>query len=73
MIFGSDVHMVSSFVSFERVLALTTPWGAEPSQEMEEIDWHFARALRYNVLAIGEMQALKMLMTLQCLTKAGPQ
>ena len=43
------------------------------SQEMKEIDWGFARALRYNVMTIGEMQALKMLVTLQCLTKAGPQ
>ena len=46
----------------------------ELGQEMkEEIDWHFAQALRYNVLAIGEMQALKMLITLQCLAEAGPQ
>ena len=43
-------------------------------QEMkEEINWCFARALRYNILMIGEMQALKMLITLQCLTEAGPQ
>ena len=43
------------------------------TQEMKkEIDWHFTRALRYNMLAIGEMQALKMLIMLQCLAKVGP-
>ena len=44
------------------------------SQEMkEEIDRHFAKALVYNMLTIGEMQALKMLVALQCLTEAGPR
>ena len=38
----------------------------------EEIDWRFTQALKCNVLAMGEMQALKMLIALQCLAEAGP-
>ena len=54
------------------------PWlplgEVELGQEMEEeIDLHFNRALRCNALAMGEMQALKMLIALQCLAEAGPQ
>ena len=42
------------------------------SQEMkEEIDRCFASALGYSMLMIGEMQALKMLVALQCLAKVG--
>ena len=44
------------------------------SQEMkEEINQCFASALEYSVLTIGEMQALKILVALQCLTKVGPR
>ena len=39
----------------------------------EEIDQCFASALGYNMLTIGEMQALKMLVALQCLAKVGPR
>ena len=39
----------------------------------EEINRCFASALGYNVLTIGEMQALKMLVALQCLTEVGPR
>ena len=39
----------------------------------EEIDSHFNRALRCNVMSIGEMQALKMLIALQCLAEVGPR
>ena len=43
------------------------------SQEMREINRPFACALGYSMLTIGEMQALKMLIALQCLTEAGPR
>ena len=35
----------------------------------EEIDRHFAGALGYSMLTIGEMQALKMLVALLCLAE----
>ena len=44
------------------------------SQEMKEtVDLRFALVLGYNVMSIGEMQALKALITLQCLAEAGPR
>ena len=44
------------------------------SQEMKEaVDLHFALALGYNVMFTGEMQTLKALSMLQCLTEAGPR
>ena len=44
------------------------------SQEMkDEINRCFTCALGYNMLSIGEMQALKMLIALQCLAEVGPR
>ena len=39
----------------------------------EAVDLHFALVLGYNVVSIGEMQALKTLIMLQCLAEAPPR
>ena len=73
-------YLAVMFTWFCHWRVLRGTWPQLPSGELnfshemkEEISQCFARALRYNVLAIGEMQALKMLIALQCLTEVGPR
>ena len=72
--------MAVMFTWFHHWQVLRGTWPQLPSRELnlshemkEEIDQCFTRALGYNVLAVSEMQALKMLVTLQCLAEVGPR
>ena len=72
-------YLAAMFTWFHHWWASRGTWPGLPSEELnlsqemkEEIDQYFTRTLGYNVMMIGEMQALKMLVAFQCLTKAGP-
>ena len=73
-------YVAAMFMWFRRWQLARGSWPRLPLGEVElgremeeEIDLRLHRALRCNVMAMGEMQALKVLIALQCLAEAGPR
>ena len=74
-----EIHYLAAmFTWFHHWQILRGSWPRLPhgklnlSQEMkEEIDQRFDCVLGYSMLSIGDMQVLKMLTALQCLTEVG--